>query len=105
MKQVHLRFRSCAAAGLLALILAAPAAGADPPESYIGARESVSDQIDRNIERYRKGDATIEIAGADGRPLSGAALEICQKTHAYLFGCNWFALGQLATPELNRKQV
>lgn len=35
--------------------------------------------------------------------MAGAVLEIRQTTHEFLFGCNLFALGQLDSPELNRK--
>jgi GH35 family endo-1,4-beta-xylanase len=81
----------------------ASSASAAVPEAYQKAWDEISPRIEQNIERCRKGDATIEVVGADGRPVPGASLEIRQKTHAYLFGCNLFALGQLDTPELNRK--
>lgn len=35
--------------------------------------------------------------------MAGAVLEIRQTTHEFLFGCNLFALGQLDSPDLNRK--
>ncbi len=60
-------------------------------------------QIDDNIERYRKGDAVLEIVDAHGVPVCGAKVKIEQKTHEFLFGCNAFVLGQLDTQELNRK--
>ena len=81
----------------------ASSASAAVPEAYQKAWNEISPRIEQNIERCRKGDATIEVVGADGRPVPGASLEIRQKTHAYLFGCNLFALGQLDTPELNCK--
>jgi len=87
---------------LVALILpplsSSPAAA---PESYRKAWSDVSARIDANIERHRKGDAVIELVGEDGRPVKDASLEIQQKTHAFLFGCNAFVLGQMG--EKNQK--
>jgi endo-1,4-beta-xylanase len=87
----------------LAISLSAACAVADVPETYRKMWDGVARQIDQGIERHRKGDATVEVVGADGRPVAGASLEIRQKTHEFLFGCNLFAIGQLDTPELNRK--
>ena len=64
---------------------------------------SVSKRIETDIEKYRKGDAVIEIIDKKGKPLSRANVTIQQQSHEFLFGCNLFALGQLKTPELNRK--
>ena len=89
----------------LACALAAltiPAAAA-VPEAYNKMWAEASAQIDANIERCRKADAAIEVVGADGRALAGATVEISQQTHEFLFACNLFALGQLDTPELNRR--
>lgn len=91
-----------AVAGWLSASLATMAS-AEVTEAYREAWGSVSKQIDENIERYRKGDATLEVVDADDQPLKDATLQIRQKTHEYLFGCNLFVLGQLDTPELNRK--
>ena len=82
------------------LILAAPV-WADLPEAYCKAWRDASQRIDANIERYRKGDATIEIVGQDGKSVPGASLAIEQKTHEFLFGCNAFVLGQMG--DKNRK--
>jgi endo-1,4-beta-xylanase len=88
-----------------AVLLAAASAFAGAPESYRKAWNdpAVVKQIDEGIERNRKGDAAIELVDADGRPIPSASLEIQQKTHQFLFGCNAFVLGQRKTPERNRK--
>ncbi|MCX6906947.1 MAG: endo-1,4-beta-xylanase, partial [Verrucomicrobia bacterium] len=52
---------------------------------------------------HRKGDATIEVVGKDGKSLANATVEVRQQTHEFLFGCNLFVLDQLPTPELNAK--
>jgi len=87
------------------LALAAARGGDDLPEEY---RKQWSDpavvgRIDRGIERNRKGDLAVELVGADGKPAAGVRVEAAQKTHEFLFGCNLFVLGQLETPELNRR--
>ncbi len=61
----------------------------------------VVQNIENNIENYRKGDAIIEIIGQNGSRASDATVEVKQQTHEFLFGCNLFALGQLSSPELN----
>ncbi len=84
---------------------AAALASASPPESYLKlwGDPAVQSRIDRNIEQYRKGDAAIEIVDGSGKPLGGATITARQVGHDFLFGCNAFVLGQLDTPELNRK--
>lgn len=72
-------------------------ASAGVPESYakLWSDPAVVKRIDAGIERNRKGNAALEVVGKDGKPLAGAALEIRQKSHEFLFGCNAFVLGQL----------
>jgi GH35 family endo-1,4-beta-xylanase len=66
------------------LLLAAPPAPAGPAaDPLAGAPE--------RIERHRKGDVQVLVESA-GRPLPGAAVTIRQTCHAFLFGCNIFAL-------------
>lgn len=60
-------------------------------------------QIDRNIEKNRKGGATIEVVDRDGNPVKNVLINIQQKTHSFLFGCNAFVLGQLESPEENEQ--
>jgi GH35 family endo-1,4-beta-xylanase len=94
---------SLAAISLASLLTMETPAPAAVPEAYQAAWKAAAPQIDANIERCRKGDATISVVGPDGLPLKDASLTIRQQTHEFLFGCNLFVLGQLATPELNRK--
>ena len=42
------------------------------------------------IEKYRKGDATVLVVDAAGKPVAGAEVTIEQTSHAFLFGCNIF---------------
>ena len=91
----------------IAIILTLPCtkAGAQVPQSYrkLWNDPAVAQRIERNIEKYRKGDTTIKIVRQDGQAVGEASVEVRQQTHAFLFGCNAFVLGQLDTPEKNRK--
>lgn len=100
---LHLQRRILLGLAGLAVFSLAAGVSAAVPKPYRKAWSDASKQIDQDIERRRKGDATIEVVGHDGKAIPGASLEIRQRTHAFLFGCNLFALGQLDTPELNRK--
>jgi len=89
------------------LVLSSETAVAAPPdaEAYrqLWNDPAVQQKIRENTERYRKADAAVEIVDAQGKPLADAVLRVEQQTHEFLFGCNIFVLGQLETPELNRK--
>ena len=78
-------------------------ASAEMPEAYQKAWTAADAQIEANIERYRKGDLALVVVDAQGRPVADASVQVRLKRHAFLFGCNLFVLGQLDTPELNRK--
>jgi endo-1,4-beta-xylanase len=65
-------------------------------------RKDILDQADARIEKHRKGDAVLKLAGPDGKPLqNGLAIKIEQKRHQFLFGCNIFKLGRCSTLEDN----
>ncbi len=65
-------------------------------------RNEILDQADARIEKYRKSDSVLKLAGPDGKPLrNGHAVKIEQKRHQFLFGCNIFKLHRCRTPEDN----
>ena len=84
---------------LLLPLLLAGLVSAGSLESYRAEWAALRPKLDADIERYRKGDATIELVDANGNAVTNAVLEIRQKKHAFLFGCNILPLGQLG--ELN----
>jgi endo-1,4-beta-xylanase len=49
-------------------------------------------QADENIEKYRKGDVSIQFKTSDGKVIRNAKVEIHQKTHDFMFGCIIFDL-------------
>ena len=79
--------------GALALLLTlavgmrgAGAAGAPGLDKILG-------EADARIEKVRKNDAVLRLAGEDGTPLpAGTAVRIEQTRHEFLFGCNIFGL-------------
>jgi len=90
---------------VLAFILLTAAAQAQTLETFLKLWNdpAVAGRIASDIEKHRKGDATIEVVDADGKPVSGATVVVQQTRHEFLFGCNLFVLDQLETPELNAK--
>jgi endo-1,4-beta-xylanase len=49
-------------------------------------------QAEENIEKFRKGDVTIQFKTPDGRMIKNARVDIRQETHDFLFGCIIFDL-------------
>jgi endo-1,4-beta-xylanase len=65
-------------------------------------KNEILEQADARIEIHRKSNAVLKIAGPDGKPLgNGLAVNIQQKRHKFLFGCNIFKLNRCRTPEDN----
>ena len=65
--------------------------------------DDLTARIQRDTERYRKGDAIIQVVDKSGRPIEGASVRVEQITHDFLFGCNIYVLGAFPTPEANEK--
>jgi len=88
-----------------ASVLAIPLRSITAQERDIGekkSRDELLDQADTRIEKRRKGDAVLSLIGPDGKPLdAGRAVEIRQRRHKFLFGCNIFKLGRCRTPDDN----
>jgi GH35 family endo-1,4-beta-xylanase len=65
--------------------------GIDP--SLAGAKKAIQpDQVQARIEKYRKGDLTVRVVDAYGKPMKNVSVEVSQTKHAFLFGCNIFGL-------------
>ncbi len=60
-------------------------------------------RIQKDTEKYRKGDALISVVDSKGRPIEGASVRAVQVTHDFLFGCNIYMFDRLDTPELNAR--
>lgn len=90
---------------IAALLLPAPLLRAAPPEAYqkTWRDPAIQQRIARGIEQNRKGDLSLVVVDSAGKPIPGATIELQQQSHAFLFGCNAFVLGQLKTPEENQR--
>ena len=49
------------------------------------------------IDKHRKADVSISVIDDTGKPVSGVAVAVEQKRHAFLFGCNFFQFGRFQT--------
>ena len=58
--------------------------------------DEVQAKIDADIEKYRKADATVEVAAPDG-----AEVKVEQVGHAFYFGAHIFNFNQLGKKEWN----
>ena len=89
-------FESVVAVSVFLIAFSQPAY-AELPENYLKRWDNpaVQKRIDDGIEKHRKGDATLTVVDAAGKPVAGAKVEIAQQTHEFLFGCNIFVLGQM----------
>jgi GH35 family endo-1,4-beta-xylanase len=89
----------------LAVAFLGNAASAATPELYQKRWNdpAVEARIQANIEKYRQGDAKLDVVDADGKPVANVRIEVQQTGHEFLFGCDAFVLGQLKTPEANQK--
>jgi len=66
------------------------------------SEQTILQQADARIEKYRKADGLVRVLDADGRPVTGVAVRVEQTRHAFLFGCNIFKWGRCTTPEQTR---
>ena len=54
--------------------------------------EKLMKQAEENIEKFRKGDVSIQFRSRDGKVISNAKVNVSQKSHDFLFGCIIFDL-------------
>ncbi len=91
---------------VIALIVCAFAANAGASGRKTGDATPSTEwaaRVQRDTERYRKGDAVIRVVDRAGRPVEGASIKAEQLTHDFLFGCNIYMFDRLATPEQNAR--
>jgi endo-1,4-beta-xylanase len=81
---------------------AASAAFSKPLFATEGQKSEILDKADDRIEKHRKSDAVLKLAGPDGKPLqTSLTVKIEQKRHKFLFGCNIFKLNRCRTQQDN----
>jgi len=68
-----------------------------------GITPEISVRIQRDTERFKKGDEVVRVVDRSGKPISGASVEVEQLTHDFLFGCNVYTLDAYRTAEQNSR--
>lgn len=68
-------------------------------EKFEQSKALYDGRIAENIEKYRKGTASIRLTDAEGKPLCNARVKVKQKTHDFGFGAHIFLLDAFDTPE------
>ena len=80
------------------MLLSQPAWCAQSEKAKLTGDEILA-QTEARIEQHRKGEGTITLRNAKGRPIQGAKVQVEQLHHDFLFGCNFFMFGRCGTPE------
>jgi GH35 family endo-1,4-beta-xylanase len=75
-----------ALAAALLLATAAAARAAEDPDPLS------PEAIDARIQKHRTAQVTLTVLGPDGRPAAERKVTVAMERHAFLFGCNIFAL-------------
>lgn len=100
------------AIGVLPMTIISQAEGADYTvdskvsslmSDYNSKFAAMENEIDANIETYRKSDATVKVVDKDGNPVKNVTVTVNQTSHDFDFGCNALMLGQYDTKEKNEK--
>lgn len=68
---------------------------------FDASRDFMEDTVRENIERYRKGNATLTVTDGEGKPLCDALVSLKLKNHEFRHGANIFMLEELETAEKN----
>jgi len=63
--------------------------------------EAALERAARGIEQYRKGDATVQVVDASGRPVVDAVVAAELQRHEFLFGGNIYMFDRFKLPEQN----
>lgn len=83
------RTLSAFALGATLLLMPAPirAQTGDREKDRTAIEKEYLEMANKNIEKYRKGDALLEFRDTDRKPLKDVRVEIEQTGHDFLFGC------------------
>ncbi len=64
------------------------------------AADALLVRAEERIRQHRQSEVTIQVLDARGKPMPGAAIQVEQSRHAFLFGSNIFQWGKLPTADL-----
>jgi len=59
-------------------------------------------EADARIEQHRKETLRIKVLDSNGKPVNGAAVNVEQNSHEFLFGCNIFKWGRCRNEDENK---
>lgn len=84
-----------------AILMSFASVAVDVPDltAYRAAWAQVRPRLDASIRTNRMGALDVTVVDAEGRPVPGARVELRQRKHAFLFGCNAVVLGQMGDRE------
>lgn len=68
---------------------------------FVQYADYMNDRVSSGIEMNRKAYANLRLVNREGNPVSGAHVEIRQKTHDFKYGANLFMLGEMECEEKN----
>ena len=71
-------------------------------ELFEEQKDFYNQKVENGIERYRKGDAVINVTDQNGKPVVNAKISVKQTSHEFKFGANLFMLDELETEEKNQ---
>ena len=60
-------------------------------------RDETEARVSAGIEKNRKGDFSLRVVAADGRPFDRAHVKVTQVRHDFKYGANLFLLGEIET--------
>ena len=72
-------------------------------EFFENSQDFFQSTVYPNIEKYRKGDFSLQVNDKNGNTVKNATVKIKQTGHAFKFGANLFMLDELETEEKNQK--
>ncbi|MCS7238273.1 MAG: endo-1,4-beta-xylanase [Thermoguttaceae bacterium] len=67
--------------------------------------EQILAEAPARIERHRMAEAEIVVEDGAGKPLAGVEIQIEQKRHQFLFGCNIFLWGRIEDSEIQARYL
>jgi len=79
-------------------LMTRPAWAAEGQASALSNDEILARAKER-IDQHRKAAGVITLRGANGKPVPGAAVQVEQLRHDFLFGCNFFMFARLKDAE------
>ena len=71
-------------------------------ELFDSQRDQWVKRSNEGIEKYRKGELCVTAVSSDGKEITGARVQIKQKSHEFRFGANIFMLDELETERKNQ---